>query len=343
MIRASVIGAGWYAAEVHIPTLAARKDVVLDGVCRLGTEALERVRRHFGFAFASEDHRAVLARRPDVAVVASPHHLHWRHAADALDAGCHVLCEKPMTLDAAQAWDLVRRAERAGRTLLVANGFHYLPHVAAVRDLVLGGAVGRIEHLACTFISATRPVFVGDEGFARWRTSFFRPDRATWQDPAQGGGFLFGQMSHAVALALWLTGLQPHSVAAHLAPDDVDLADAASVRFACGAVGTFSGAAAMPEGQRAALSLLLAGTEGMLEMALHADRLEVFRADGRQVSLPVAAGDWAYRCDGPANALVELAQGRGENLSPGTVGALTVATLCAMRESQGAAKEVALA
>ena len=131
MIRASVIGAGWYAAEVHIPTLAARKDVVLDGVCRLGAEALERVRRHFGFAFASEDHRAVLARRPDVAVVASPHHLHWRHAADALDAGCHVLCEKPMTLDAAQAWDLVRRAERAGRTLLVANGYHYLPHVAA--------------------------------------------------------------------------------------------------------------------------------------------------------------------------------------------------------------------
>ena len=49
-LRAAVIGAGWYAAANHIPVLAGRNDVVLDGVCRLGTDELARVRDHFGFA-----------------------------------------------------------------------------------------------------------------------------------------------------------------------------------------------------------------------------------------------------------------------------------------------------
>ena len=129
MIKAAIIGAGWYAAENHIPTLASRPDVTLDGVCRLGAEPLERVRNHFGFAFASEDHRAVLARRPDIVVVASPHQLHYDHVRDALEAGAHVLCEKPMTVDPAHAQDLVARAGRLNRHLLIANGYQYLPHL----------------------------------------------------------------------------------------------------------------------------------------------------------------------------------------------------------------------
>lgn len=153
-VRVSVIGAGWYAAENHIPALAARSDAVLDGVCRLGKEDLARVKNHLGFAFASEDHREVLARKPEAVIVASPHHLHYAHARDAIAAGCHVLCEKPMTLDPAEAWDLVGRAKAAGRHLVIANGYHYLPKLDRVAALVAGGAIGRIEHLACNFVSA---------------------------------------------------------------------------------------------------------------------------------------------------------------------------------------------
>src|SRR5262249_23316276 len=159
MIRAAVIGAGWYAAENHIPTLARRGDVVLDGVCRLGAAELERVRAHFGFAFASEDHREVLAPRPDIAVVASPHPHHFIPGRDGLEAGAHVLCEKPMTLDPHEAHALVALAARLGRHLLLANGYHYLPHLPTLRARLAAGVIGRIEHVACSFISATRPVF----------------------------------------------------------------------------------------------------------------------------------------------------------------------------------------
>jgi predicted dehydrogenase len=332
-VRVSVIGAGWYAAENHIPALAARGDVELDGVCRLGREELERVKAHFGFAFASEDHREVLARKPEAVIVASPHHLHYVHARDAIAAGCHVLCEKPMTLDPAEAWDLVARAKAAERHLLIANGYHYLPKLNRVADLVAGGVLGRIEHLACNFVSATRRVFEGDLGLSRWQTSFFRPDPATWQDPAQGGGFAYGQLSHSIALTLWIAGLKPSAVSAQTGPKGADLFDAATVSFEGGAIGTFAGAAGMPEGQRAILTLQLTGSEGALDLAVHRDHVAIHRHDGAAHAVDFAPGDLIYRCDGPVNALVDLAQGRGENLSPGAVGAATVDVIEAIQRS----------
>ena len=86
-LKAAVIGAGWFAAYSHIPTLAARAEVELDGVCRLGVDDLERVRDAFGFAFASEDYTEVLARRPDVVIVSSPHRFHYEQARAALEGG----------------------------------------------------------------------------------------------------------------------------------------------------------------------------------------------------------------------------------------------------------------
>lgn len=333
-IRASVIGAGWYAAQNHIPVLAERQDVVLDGVSRLGAEPLARVKEHFGFAFASENYREVLARRPDVVVVASPHHLHYRHAREALEAGAHVLCEKPMTLDSAEAWDLVERAETRGLHLVVANGYHYLPGVDELKRRIAAGAIGRIEHAMCSFISATRDVFVGERGLQSWKTSFFRPDPATWQDPQRGGGFAYGQMSHAIALLLHLTGLRARSVSAHSFPQQgVDLCNAATLSFAEGAVGVLSGAAAMPQGNRALLRLFMTGSDGMLTAEFDRDWCEIRRFDGTVERLEIAREAWVYRCNGPVNALIDLAQGEGHNGSPGVIGAATVSIISALLHS----------
>lgn len=330
-LKAAVIGAGWYAAQSHIPTLATRDDVVLDGVCRLGTAELERVRRHFGFRFASEDYRDVLARKPDIAVVASPHAMHFEHCLAALEAGAHVLCEKPMTLDPAQAWALYAAARAAGRGLVLANGYHYLPGLTQVRQALREGAVGRIEHVCCSFVSATRAVFEGDVGLARWQTHFFRPSRSTWQDSAQGGGFAYGQLSHSIALTLWLTGLEALAVSAHnFYVDGNDLCNAASVLCAGGAVMALSGAAAMPEGGRALLRILVTGDAGAMEIELDRDRAVLHRHDSGQRDFGVASGQWIYHCEGPIHALCDIARGTGTNLSPGSVGAATVSVISAL-------------
>jgi predicted dehydrogenase len=333
-IKVAIIGAGWYAAENHIPVLARRDDVVLDGVSRLGAAELVRVKEAFGFAAASEDYRDMLARKPDAVIVASPHHLHFEHARAAIAGGAHVLCEKPLTLDPREGWELVGLAARHQRHLVVANGHHYLPRLNEIRTLIRDGAVGRIEHVACQFVSATRAVFSGAVGLARWQSTFFRPDRATWQDPARGGGFAYGQLSHSIALLLWLTGLTPRDVAAQtFSLAGVDLCNAAVMGFDGGAVGTVAGAAAMPEGQRPLLRLLVTGSEGVFDIALDRDRAELCRHDGKILVIAPDPGTWVYRCDGPPNALIDLAHGHSINLAPGDIAAATVATIAAMLHS----------
>jgi predicted dehydrogenase len=332
-VRVAVIGAGWYAAENHIPVLKARDDVELDGVSRLGAAELARVRDHFGFAFGSERFEEVIARKPDAVVVASPHHLHYEHARAAIEAGAHVLCEKPMTVDPAEAWDLVARARKAGTHLLIANGHHWLKGLTEIRDAIASG-VGAIEHVMCSFVSVTRDVFLGNRGLSRWATTFFRPDVATWQTPARGGGFAYGQMSHSIALALWLTGLQARTASGHvLAPEGNDLCDAASVLCENGAVISLSGAAAMPEGQRPLMRLIVTGSEGVLHLDLDRDFAELRRHDRKNRRFEVPQGQWEYDCKGPPNALVELAQGRGANLAPGEIGAATTAIIAALLQS----------
>lgn len=336
-VRAAIIGAGWYAAQNHIPVLARRGDVVLDAVCRKGPEELERVREHFGFAFASEDHHAILERKPDIVVVASPHHLHFQHTRDALLAGAHVLCEKPFTLNPREAWELVALAKEKGRHLLIANGYNYLPRVAELRERIAGGMLGEIEHVMVSFISATRDVFHGDAGLNSWKTAFFRPDKATWQDPAQGGGFAYGQLSHSLALMLYLTGLEPERVSAHtLARGTVDLADAGAVRMRNGAVVSVSGAAAMPQGNRGLMRLFITGTKGLLTAEFDRDHCEFRGFDGTEERFALSEGEWVYNCVGPIEALVELAQGRGRNQSSGEIGANSTAILAGLLTSAAA-------
>lgn len=331
-LKAALIGAGWWGAASHIPTLAGRPEVDLDSVCRLGADELERVRDHFGFAFGSQDHREVLARRPDIVIVSSPHHLHHQHARDALEAGAHVLIEKPMTLNAQEAWDLVAYAKRQDRHILVCNPYQYLPHVHDLRHLLMSGeAVGTIESVMCSFVSVTRSVFAGAEGLSKWKTTFFRPDRATWQDPAQGGGFAYGQLSHAIPLMLWLTGLEPRQVAARtIDHESVDLCDAATLQFESGAVGTLHGAAAMPEGHRALMRFIISGSEGVAMLEFDRDHCEIRRHDGRQVAPTVSKDEWVLDSSQPTHTLVDLALGRATNASPGHVGATTVAIIEAM-------------
>ena len=80
-VRIGFIGAGWWATANHMPLLAAREDVELAAVCRLGREELEQVQTHFGFAYATEDYRELLDRGGlDGVIVASPHTMHHEHA-----------------------------------------------------------------------------------------------------------------------------------------------------------------------------------------------------------------------------------------------------------------------
>src|SRR3712207_6393917 len=107
-LRLGVIGAGSWAVASHLPNLAQRRDEVeFVGVARKGRDLLQKIKDDFGFRVASEDYRDVVDAGMDICVVASPTAFHHEHAKAALEAGAHVLIEKPVTVDPADAWDLV--------------------------------------------------------------------------------------------------------------------------------------------------------------------------------------------------------------------------------------------
>jgi hypothetical protein len=141
-------------------------------------------------------------------------------------------------------------------------------------------------------------------------------------------------MSHCLALMFFLTGLAPDTVSAHtFALDAVDLADAGALRLSNGAVASISGAAAMPQGNRGLMRLFMAGSGGMLTAEFDRDWCEIRHNDGGVERLDLPNGAWVYKCDGPVNALVDLALGRGRNLSTGKIGAQTTATIAALLAS----------
>lgn len=332
MIRAAVIGAGHFAYRMHIPQLAKREEVVLDSVCRLGADELALIKDEFGFEFATQDWREVLDRDIDIVVIASPHHLHFEQAKAFLEKGCHVLVEKPMCLDPAQAWELTRIADASGGEMLVAYGWNYKQGLDAARDMI--AQIGPIEHVVCHMASFTRSIFSGG-GLARWNHIAIQPDRSTWESPDQGGGYAYGQLSHALGILYWLTDLRAEKVRAIVFNSDkgIDLHDAAAVGFENGATGVLSGSCGIAHGHGFEVDIRLYGTHGSVVLDIETERLVLKLPDGKTEIAQVPAGAWTYNCEDPPNMLVDIALGKGHNESPGHVGARAVETLDALLRS----------
>src|SRR2546429_4964954 len=135
-LRLGIIGAGSWTVASHLPNFARRRDEVeFVGVSRKGKELLEKIENDWGFQVASEDYRDVIDAGMDICLVASPHGLHYEHAKAALEAGAHVLCEKPFTVEPQHAWDLVETPERLGKHPLLSYGWNYPPWVPEAQML----------------------------------------------------------------------------------------------------------------------------------------------------------------------------------------------------------------
>ena len=107
--RMGVIGTGWWATQAHIPSLRTYEKADLVGLADPDLEKLAKAASFYEVENTYADYHDLL-EKVDGVVIAVPHAYHYEIARDALDAGVHVLVEKPMVLTAAHAWDLVERA-----------------------------------------------------------------------------------------------------------------------------------------------------------------------------------------------------------------------------------------
>jgi len=347
-LRLGVIGAGSWAVASHLPNLERHADVVeFVAVSRLGREPLERIRKRFGFQIASEDYHDVINAGIDICVVSSPSGFHYKHAEAALEAGAHVLVEKPVTIDPKQAWELVETAKRLNRHVVVSFGWNYKPMVREAKSLMMtGGGIGKIEQVVITMSSQTREL-LSNTGVYPDAARDSLPEPATWTDPRlSGGGYGQAQLSHALGLALWLTGLRGKDVFALMSAPlaaPVELHDAIVLRYDNGAIGTLAGGSAHigANNNKHQVEVRAIGSEGQFQIDLDRELVWRFRVPGEDVRLSFEPNAGLYDCIGPIDALVDLALGHDvENCSPIELGARTVEILdAAYRSARSGALE----
>jgi predicted dehydrogenase len=335
-IRVGVIGAGWWASTLHLPELKSDPRVTLGAVSRLGRAELEQVRASFGADAGYEDYREMLAREAlDAVVVASPHTLHYQHASAALERGCHVLVEKPMTTRAAEARQLVALADETRSVLMVAYGFNFAPMVERARELLAKGAIGAVRHVNLHMASSLEDLFSG-RGLLGARDAMFQPAASTWADPRNAGGYGWGQLTHALGVLFRITDLEPLDVFAttQLSSSGVDICDAATMRFTNGASGVLSGTALIPKHLPSQLDIRLSGSEGTLLLDLDKERLEVHRNDESSTIIPLPPGSGLYLRTAPVRAFVDICSGAHlDNPAPGIVGQRSTEVLDALYRS----------
>ncbi len=342
MTRIGIIGAGWWAALNHIPAVQANPDATLVAVSRLGEAELQAVLARFAIPHGYQDPRQMLAEQQlDGVIIASPHVHHAAHALMALEAGCHVLLEKPAATRVSDARHVQAEAARRGLGLIVPHAWNDKAYAAAARAWVAQGRIGEIRHVICQTASPLADLFAGAP-MAETAEHLFRPPPSTWATPDRAGGYGWGQLTHALGLLGFITGelaATQVSAIAGMSPAQVDYYDAALLRFANGATGIVSGAATVPKTCGFQLDIRLFGTEGMLLLDVERARLELRRHDGADETLTIAPGDGAPEGAAPVHRLIALCRG---TLTPADVrpwgGVVDIAILDAMYRSMASGR-----
>jgi predicted dehydrogenase len=252
MTRFAVIGVGANVFNMHEPAIRS-SELQLVGVADVNLRIAEARAEELGCpAFA--DHRELLARaQPEAVAVLVPHPFHAAIAIDCLHAGAHVLVEKPIADEVAEADRMIATAHEVQRCLAVNLQHRTRREVAAAKRLIQEHRLGEIQRVHMTAIWTRTARYYQ---LAGWR--------GTWQ--GEGGGVLMNQSPHSLDLVCYLAG-QPHRVVAWnrtlyhaIETEDTSMA---MLEWPNGALGTlFTSTAQMGEPEQ----LQIAGTRGVIEI-----------------------------------------------------------------------------
>ena len=275
-LRHAVIGVGASVLEMHRPALKLATTQVV-GVSDPDEEKGRQRAVELDCPFY-RDHQKMLAdTQPEVAVVLTPHPFHAAVSIDCLEAGAHVLVEKPMAVEVAEADAMIAAAKSSARLLAVNLQHRCRPAVRAARKLVEEGALGALQHVDMAVAWPRTAAYYRSAGW-----------RATWR--GEGGGVLMNQAPHHLDLLCYLLG-RPARVTAWTRNllHDLEVEDTAQamLEWPGGTLGSLhisTAEADRPE------RLELVGTRGTLELRDGALSLNLLETDFRPFAASSADG-----------------------------------------------------
>jgi predicted dehydrogenase len=275
-VRIGIIGCGGMSRHHGRMFTTQTPDVEVVGLCDTHPQNLARYQReifeplgHKPPTFA--DYRELLAQeKPDGVVIVTPHAHHFEQAMASLDAGAHVLVEKPMVVKSEHARQLIARAAKVKRTVSVAFPGPYSAEFAYIRSLIAQGELGDI-------------ILLNAMVSQKW----LKPTSGTWrQDPAlSGGGQAYDSGAHMFNALVYLHGLKPVEVFAWCDNRGaaVDITTVATIKYEGGGMATATvGGADVSFCE----SLYLSGTQGSIRTGIYGGRLEHWDAKGQLIKYP---------------------------------------------------------
>lgn len=201
-MRVAVVGAG-FIGPVHVEALR-RIGVGIAGILGVSSDESQRAAKALGLPRAYEDFDELVADESVQAVhIATPNRLHYPMAKAALNAGKHVLCEKPLAMSSTESVELVELAKRRGLVAGVNYNIRYYPLCIEAADRIRRGALGNIYSVCGSYVQD-------------W---LFYPTDYNWRVLAEEGGELRAIAdigTHWLDLVGAMTGLEVEAVCADL-------------------------------------------------------------------------------------------------------------------------------
>ena len=189
LIKFAIIGCG-RIAQRHAEHIHNQGKLL--AVCDVDKEKADALALKYGAkAYYDIDELLANEKEIDVIAVCSPNGLHAEHSIKSLNAGFHVLCEKPLAIKSADCGKMIQAAERANKRLFSIKQNRYNPPVEAVKKIVDEGRLGKINsiQLSC---------------FWNRNTDYYQN---SWKGTLDmDGGTLFTQFSHFIDLLYWIVG-----------------------------------------------------------------------------------------------------------------------------------------
>lgn len=194
-LRIIIIGCGRVAVK-HMKAISKNSDrAELVALVDVSEEAAKKLSPDT--PYYKDYKQAITEVKPDIVAVTVPSGLHYEIARFAMENGCHLLLEKPMTMSSDQSRQIYELSLKTGRKIAMGHIYRYFPIVGLVREDIREGRFGKVTHGS---------IYVrwghGDDyyGSASWR--------GTWKSD---GGALMNQTIHAIDLLVWLMGSKPVS------------------------------------------------------------------------------------------------------------------------------------
>ncbi|MFQ3645691.1 MAG: Gfo/Idh/MocA family oxidoreductase [Anaerolineae bacterium] len=193
-LRVSVIGAS-FAKAAYLPALRTLDDVEVVAISSQRIESAKAAADAFGIPHAYDHWETMIANhKVDLVCIATPTIYHAPMTLAALDAGAHVLCEKPTAMNRAEAEAMYQRAEALKRVHMIGHELRFNPNRRRIQQLIAEGSVGQVRHVNIWNITPA------------WGDPASRPAGDWWSLESMGGGRLGANGSHQIDLIRWWLG-----------------------------------------------------------------------------------------------------------------------------------------